>query len=51
MGHPVTYHPERPLFGKHVGTFWVPEHRRGDARNGIVVKDYVLDESLRPPQC
>jgi len=38
-GHFVTY-DERPLFGKHRGTFWKPAHVRGAAERGVVVKDY-----------
>lgn len=41
-GHFVTYTPEHPLFGKYVGTFWKPDHVRGNAKNGIVLKDYKV---------
>jgi hypothetical protein len=30
------------LFGKHTGQFWIPEHERGNAGNGIVRKDYRI---------
>ena len=42
-GHFVTYTPEHPLFGKYVGTFWKPDHVRGNAKNGIVLKDYKVN--------
>ena len=39
-GHFATYSEERPLFGKHAGTFWVPAHTRGSLKSGVVVSDY-----------
>jgi hypothetical protein len=39
-GHFATYTEERPLFGKVAGTFWVPVHVRGSAKEGVVVSDY-----------
>jgi hypothetical protein len=39
-GHFSTYTEERPLFGKVSGTFWVPSHVRGSAKNGVVISDY-----------
>ncbi len=43
MRHEKTYTKERPLFGKHVGTFlWQPQ-MRGDAKNGIIEKDYKVE--------
>lgn len=39
-GHFATYTEDAPLFGRHVGTFWKPQHVRGSAKNGAVVKDY-----------
>lgn len=45
-GHLVRYTKERPLFGKHAGTFWVPLHYRGDPEQGVVVKDY----NVNPPR-
>ena len=42
-GHFVTYTPKHPLFGKYVGTFWKPDHVRGNAKNGIVLKDYKVN--------
>lgn len=41
-GHFQTFSPDRPMFGKHPGTFWVPAHVRGRAEAGIVVKDYSV---------
>lgn len=40
---------ERPLFGnfnspKCWGEFWVPEHWKGDEKNGRVVQDYVVNQ-------
>jgi hypothetical protein len=41
-GHRATYTAEKPMFGnpKLVGTFWVPAHVKGSAKNGTVIKDY-----------
>jgi hypothetical protein len=39
-GHFATYTAERPLFGKFSGRFWMPQHVRGSARNGVAVRDY-----------
>lgn len=41
-GHFATY-DEKPLFGRIKGTFWVPQHTRGAAKQGIVVKDYNVN--------
>ena len=41
-GHFATYSAERPLFGKYAGTFWIPQHTRGDPRVGFVEKDYAV---------
>lgn len=48
-GHFVRYSEERPLFGKHSGTFWKPAHVRGSAEHGIVDKDYELKLSSPDP--
>ncbi len=48
-GHFATYTPERPLFGKHSGTYFVPAHLRGDPGQGRVVKDYRLAPQQVPP--
>jgi len=39
-GHFATYTDSAPLFGRVTGTFWKPQHVRGSARNGVVLKDY-----------
>lgn len=41
-GHFKTYTPERRLFGKYIGTFWIPPHMRGNAEVGIVQKEYEV---------
>lgn len=38
--HFVHYSEDKPLFGKHVGTFWKPSHVRGSIEAGIVDSDY-----------
>ena len=42
-GHFATYTEERPLFGKHVGTYWVPMHVKGNKGRGTVTKDYHIN--------
>lgn len=42
-GYSITYTAEKPLFGKHVGTFLVPAHLRGNPNRGTVDKVYVVD--------
>jgi hypothetical protein len=39
-GHFATYTEDAPLFGRVTGTFWKPQHVRGSAKQGVVVKDY-----------
>ena len=39
-GHFATYTEDAPLFGNYVGSVWKPQHVRGSARQGVVVKDY-----------
>ena len=39
-GHYSTYTDAAPLFGKHVGRFWIPAHVRGNRGVGEVHKDY-----------
>ena len=39
-GHFSHYSPEAPMFGKLVGTFWVPDHVRGTIDEGEVRKNY-----------
>lgn len=41
-GHFATYTEEKPLFGKHVGKFWIPPHTKGKRERGIVEKDYSI---------
>lgn len=41
-GHFATYSPEKPLFGKYAGTFWKPQHVKGNKASGEVVKDYAV---------
>ena len=41
-GHFKTYTPEKPLFGKYVGTVWVPDTMRGNKEAGTVNKDYKV---------
>lgn len=38
----ATYGPDRPLFGRLVGTFWRPDHVRGDAKIGRIDKQYAV---------
>lgn len=45
-GHFAMYTETAPLFGRVVGTFWKPQHVRGSARHGIVIKDY----NVKAPQ-
>lgn len=42
-GHFKTYTPDRPLLGRHVGTYWWASNVRGSADNGIVIKDYEVE--------
>jgi hypothetical protein len=44
-GHFATYSEERPLFGRVAGTFWIPAHVRGSAKQGVVISDY----DVKPP--
>lgn len=39
-GHFAHYTADAPLFGKHVGTYYIPMHTRGSLAKGRVVKDY-----------
>ena len=41
-GHFSTYSPEKPLFGRYPGTFWIPDHVRGTKENGEVHKNYEV---------
>lgn len=42
-GHFKTYTIEKPLFGELTGRFWWQAHVRGKNRDGIVMKDYVVN--------
>lgn len=44
-GHFKTYTAERPLLGRAVGTYWWSPHLRGNAKRGVVVKDYAVETS------
>jgi len=39
-GHYSTYTKEAPLFGRVVGTFWVPAHARGSFDEGVSTSEY-----------
>lgn len=41
-GHFKTFTSERPLLGRHVGTYWWSPMVRGKAEQGLVVKDYEV---------
>lgn len=41
-GHYATYTEERPLFGKHHGTFWIQPHVRGNPEVAIIEKSYKV---------
>jgi hypothetical protein len=42
-GHFKHYTAARPLFGRHVGSYWWDAQARGSLKSGIVTKDYALD--------
>jgi hypothetical protein len=42
-GHFATYTEDKPLFGRTVGTFWVPAHVRGTKDAGEVRKSYKVE--------
>jgi len=42
-GHFKHYTPEKPLLGKHVGTYWWPDNTRGDSAVGEVKKSYKVE--------
>lgn len=48
-GHFATYSPERPLFGRVSGTFWIPGHVRGGDASRCVVKDYSVGREPSAP--
>ena len=41
-GHFARYTADKPLFGRYVGQFWIPQHTRGDEKVGTVHKDYSV---------
>lgn len=41
-GHFAEYTAERPLFGKLIGKFWVPQHQRGSKSVGVIEKGYAI---------
>lgn len=42
-GNFAHYTEENKLFGKYVGMFWRPMHIRGNAKHGIVGKEYAME--------
>jgi hypothetical protein len=46
-GHFATYTPEKPLFGRVVGTFWKPLHVRGSMSEGRVESGYRVKPDTR----
>lgn len=42
-GHFADYTHGKGLFGKYHGQFWIPQHQRGSAKQGIVNKDYAVN--------
>lgn len=42
-GHFKHYTAEAPLLGKHTGLYWWQPHVRGQNKNGIVMKDYIIE--------
>jgi len=41
-GHFKHFTAERPLLGKHTGTFWWEDQARGSKKNGEIIKDYEV---------
>jgi hypothetical protein len=41
-GHFSTYTEDAPLFGRIVGTFWIPAHVRGTASEGVISSEYSV---------
>lgn len=41
-GHFAEYTAERPLFGKLIGKYWIPQHARGNRKVGVIEKDYAI---------
>lgn len=47
-GNFAHYTEENKLFGKYVGMFWRPMHIRGNAKHGIVGKEYAMEAPHEP---
>lgn len=43
-GHFKHYTEERPLMGRHIGLFWWVPQVRGQNKDGIIVKDYLVSQ-------
>lgn len=41
-GHFKTYTEEKPLFGRLTGRYWWQAHVRGNNKDGVVMKDYLV---------
>lgn len=48
-GHFATYTTDKPLFGRLTGTFWKPQHLRGNIAEGAVAKDYRITAGGKTP--
>lgn len=42
-GHFKRYTADKPLLGKHTGTYWWESHARGNREHGEVIKDYRIE--------
>jgi hypothetical protein len=49
-GHFANYESGKGLFGKYHGTYWIPQHVRGSAEQGIRLKDYRLKDVEGGPE-
>lgn len=47
-GHFKTFTAEKPLLGRHTGTYWWPSVVRGNPARGLVEKDYAIERPLTP---
>lgn len=45
-GHFKRFTAERPLLGRHVGTYWWEAQARGRRENGEVIKDYEVADAI-----
>lgn len=50
IGHEKTYTKERPLFGKHVGTYWWQPQERGNKNKGRIDKEYIVEVECTQPK-